>query len=156
MTTSGVKTVPDGAHSVNIYLYVKGAARAIDFYAQAFEAMETMARITDGSGRVGHAEIRIGDTTLMLADEHPEIGALGPQTIGGCPFSLMVYLPDVDGVVKRAVAAGAELVREVEDKFYGDRSGQIRDPFGFSWTISTHVEDVSEEEMQRRVKALSS
>jgi PhnB protein len=156
MTTKAVKAVPDGYQSVNVYLYIKGAARAIDFYAQAFGAVETMARITDGSGRVGHAEVRIGNTTVMLADEHPEIGALGPTTIGGCPFSLMAYVPDVDAVVKRAVTAGAQLVREVEDKFYGDRSGQIQDPFGFRWTISTHVEDVSEEEMQRRVKALSS
>ena len=156
MTTPGVKTVPDGAHTVNIYLCAKGAARAIDFYVAAFGAVETMARITDGSGRVGHAEIRIGDTAIMLADEHPEIGVLSPETIGGCPLSLTVYLPDADAVVKRAVAAGAELIRPVEDKFYGDRSGQIRDPFGFRWTISTHVEDVSEEEMQRRVKALSS
>jgi PhnB protein len=154
MTTRAVTAVPGGFHSVNVYLCARGAARALEFYASVFGAVETMARITDGSGRVGHAEFRIGDTTVMIADEHPEIGVLGPQTIGGCPFSLMVYVADVDAVVQRAVAAGAELIREVEDKFYGDRSGQIRDPFGFRWTISTHVEDVSEEELQRRVAAL--
>lgn len=132
------------------YLYVKGAARAIEFYASAFGARESYARITDGHGRVGHAEITIGSSTLYLADEHPEIGVVGPATLGGSHMSFVLDVPGVDDVVQRAVAAGGRLSRPVEDKFYGHRSGEITDPFGYRWTLSTKVEDVSEDEIQRR------
>lgn len=149
---ANVKPIPDGYHSVTPYLYIKGAARAIDFYKQAFGAVEVM-RLASPDGKVGHAEIKIGDSHVMLADEHPEMGARSPQSIGGSPVGLMVYLPDVDKVVDRAVKAGATLERPVEDKFYGDRTGGIVDPFGHRWYISTHIEDVPPEEMERRAAA---
>ena len=132
------------------YLCIKGAARAIEFYVKAFGARETYARITDGEGRVGHAEITIGGSTLFMADEHPEIGVISPATLGGSHMSFVINLPNVDDVVKQAVAAGGRLSRPVEDKFYGHRSGEITDPFGYRWTLSTKVEDVSEGEVQRR------
>ena len=132
------------------YLYIKGAAQAIDFYARAFGARETYARITDASGRVGHAQLTIGGSTLYLADEHPEIGAISPATLGGSHMSFVINLPNVDDVVKQAVAAGGRLSRPVENKFYGHRSGEITDPFGYRWTLSTKIEDLTEEEVQRR------
>ena len=132
------------------YLYIKGAAKAIDFYARAFGARETYARITDGDGRVGHAELTIGGSTLFLADEHPEIGVISPATLGGSHMSFVINVPDVDAMVARATAAGGRLSRPVEDKFYGHRSGEITDPFGYRWTLSTKVEDVSEDEILRR------
>ena len=132
------------------YLYIKGAARAIDFYTRAFGARESYARITDGEGRVGHAEITIGASTLMLADEHPEIGVVSPATLGGSHMSFFVAVPDVDDVVKRAVDAGGRLSRPVENKFYGHRAGEITDPFGYRWTVATKIEDVSEDEVRRR------
>lgn len=134
------------------YLYIKGAAEAIAFYTRAFGARETYARITDGSGRVGHAEITIGSSTLFMADEHPEIGAIGPVTLGGAHMSFVINVPNVDEVVRHAVAAGGRVSRPVEDKFYGHRSGEITDPFGYRWTLSTKVEDVSEGEVQQRWK----
>lgn len=146
-----VKPIPDGYHSVTPYLYIDGAARAIDFYKQAFGAVEVM-RLEAPGGKIGHAEIKIGDSHVMLADEFPEMGARGPHTIGGTAVGLMVYLPDVD-VVDRAVKAGATLERPVENKFYGDRTGGIIDPFGHRWYISTHVEDVPPEEMEKRAAA---
>ena len=149
---TNVKPVPDGYHSVTPYLYIKGAARAIDFYKQAFGAVEVM-RLASPDGKVGHAEIKIGDSHVMLADEFPEMGARSPQTIGGTPIGLMVYLADVDKVVDRAVKAGATLERPVEDKFYGDRMGGIVDPFGHRWYISTHIEDVPPAEMEKRAAA---
>jgi len=135
------------------YLYIKGAAQAIDFYTRAFGARESYARITDGDGRVGHAEITIGGSTLMLADEHPEIGVVSPATLGGSHMSFVINVPNVDDMVKRAVAAGGRLSRPVENKFYGHRSGEITDPFGYRWTLSTKIEDLSEEEVQKRAKA---
>lgn len=132
------------------YLCIKGAAKAIDFYKQAFGAKETFARITDATGRVGHAEIQIGGSTIMLADEHPEIGVVGPPTLGGSPVSFMVSVPDVEAMVGRAVAAGGTITRPVGDRFYGHRNGEITDPFGYRWTLSTRVEDLSEEEIHRR------
>jgi PhnB protein len=132
------------------YLCIKGAAKAIDFYKQAFGAKETFARITDATGRVGHAEIQIGGSTIMLADEHPEIGVVGPPTLGGSPVSFMVSVPDVDAMVGRAVAAGGTITRSVGNRFYGHRNGEITDPFGYRWTLSTRVEDLSEEEIHRR------
>lgn len=147
-----VKPIPDGYHSVTPYLYIDGAARAIDFYKQAFGAVEVM-RLEAPGGKIGHAEIKIGDSHVMLADEFPDMGASGPHTIGGTAVGLMVYLPDVDVVVDRAVKAGATLERPVENKFYGDRTGGIFDPFGHRWYIATHVEDVPPEEMEKRAAA---
>jgi PhnB protein len=143
-----VKPIPDGYHSVTPYLIVKDAVRALEFYKAAFGATELM-RMMQPDGRVGHAEIRIGDSPVMLADEFPEIGARGPETIGGTPVSLMIYVPDVDAVVARAVAAGAKLTRPVADQFYGDRNGIVSDPFGHTWFVATHVEDVTPDEMER-------
>jgi PhnB protein len=147
------KPVPEGYHSVTPYLIVDGAARAIEFYKLAFGASEIM-RMPGPKGRVMHAELKIGDSVIMLADE-PESGShKSAQTLGGSPVSLMVYLPDVDQVFSRAISAGAKETRPVQDQFYGDRSGNLIDPFGHVWTVSTHVEDVSPEEMQRRMEAL--
>jgi len=147
-----VKPIPDGYGSVTPYLIVNGAARAIEFYKQAFGATETF-RMEGPGGRVGHAEIKIGDSHVMLADEHPEMGARGPQTIGGSPISLVLYVEDVDATVSQAVEAGAKLTRPVKNQFYGDRTGGIEDPFGHAWYVATHVEDVSEEEMHKRAAA---
>jgi len=143
-----VKPVPEGYHTVTPYLIVNAGAKALDFYARAFGAIERL-RI-DAGGKIGHAEITIGDSCIMLADEHPEIGALGPTTVGGSPVSLHLYVEDVDAAVARAVAAGATLVRPVADQFYGDRVGGVADPFGHRWFIATHKEDLSPEELRRR------
>lgn len=144
-----VKPIPDGYHSVTPYLVVKDAARALDFYVRAFGAVELM-RMPQEDGRIGHAEIRIGDSRVMLADEFPEIGARSPESIGGSPVTIMLYVDDVDATVARAVSAGAKLTRPVADQFYGDRSGAVTDPFGHVWFVATHVEDVAPEEMERR------
>ena len=149
-----VKYIPEGYHTATPYLIVKGAARAIDFYKQVFGATELM-RFPGPGGAIGHAEIKIGDSPIMLADEAPQMGYRSPQSIGGTPVSLMLYVQDVDKVVDRAVRAGAKLERPVTDQFYGDRNGTIHDPFGHVWTISTHKEDVSPEEMQRRAAAMA-
>jgi PhnB protein len=148
-----VKPIPDGYHSVTPYLVVKGAARAIEFYGRAFGAVELF-RMAQGDGRIGHAELRVGDSRVMLADEFPEIGARSPETIGGSPVTLMLYVEDVDATVARAVAAGARLTRSVADQFYGDRNGGVTDPFGHVWFVATHVEDVPAEELERRRAAL--
>jgi PhnB protein len=144
-----VKPIPEGYHTLTPYLIVKGAAEALDFYAKALGATE-LNRLADPSGKVGHAEMKIGDSHFMLADEFPEMGAVGPQARQGHSVSFLVYLPDVDAAFARAVAAGGKLVRPVQDQFYGDRSGTLEDPFGHQWTLATHVEDVSPEEMERR------
>lgn len=146
-----VKPVPEGYHTVTPYLIIKGAAKAIDFYKQAFGAREQF-RVDGPDGRIGHAEIRIGDSIVMLSDEHPEIGARGPQSIGGTPVTLALYLENVDRVFQRAVDAGATVLRPVRNQFYGDRSGSVTDPFGHIWHIATHVEDVPPDEMERRAK----
>lgn len=148
-----VQPIPDGYHTATPYLIIDGAARAIDFYKQAFGATETM-RFGGPDGRIGHAEIRIGDSPIMLADEVPQMGYRSPQAYGGTPVSLMLYVDDVDAVFARAIAAGGKEVRAVQDQFYGDRSGSLVDPFGHVWTISTHKEDVAPEEMQRRMAAM--
>ena len=148
-----VKPIPEGYHSVTPYLIVKGAARALEFYAKAFGAT-LLFRMDDPDGRVGHAEIEVGDSRLMLADEFPEMGARSPQTVGGTPVGLVLYVEDVDATVARAVAAGAKVTRPVENKFYGDRMGEVTDPFGHRWFLGTHVEDVPPEEMRRRAAAL--
>ena len=132
------------------YLCIKGAAQAIDFYKRAFGARERSARITDSTGRVGHAEIEIGESTLMLADEHPELGFVSPQSLGGAHLQFFVSVPDVDAMVDRAVAAGGTLTRTVQNQFYGHRTGEITDPFGYRWTLATKVEEVSEAEVLRR------
>jgi PhnB protein len=147
-----VKPVPDGYHTVTPYLIVKDAAAAIDFYKKAFGATEEM-RMEMPGGKVGHAEIKIGDSRVMLADEFPEMGAKGPQSYGGTPVSLLLYVPDVDARFKQAIAAGGKETRPLKDQFYGDRSGTLTDPFGHTWTIASHVEDVPPAEMQTRMKA---
>jgi len=147
-----VKPIPEGYHSITPYLYIKGAASAIDYYKKAFGATELF-RMPGPDGKIGHAEIKIGDSPIMMADENAEIGALSPQTIGGTPMSIMIYVEDVDTVFNQAIAAGGEQIRPVADQFYGDRTGGLKDPFGFQWWIATHVEDVSPEEMEKRAKA---
>ena len=146
-----VKTIPEGYHSVTPHLIVRGAAEAIDFYRKAFGAVELF-RFPSPDGKIGHAEIKIGDSAIMMADEHPDMGYKGPLTIGGSPVSLMIYVEDVDTVFNQAVAAGATIKEALEDKFYGDRMGTVTDPFGHVWHISTHKEDVSMDEMQERMK----
>jgi PhnB protein len=148
-----VKAIPDGYHSVTPYLVIDGASRALDFYKRAFDAKEIM-RMPAPNDRVGHAEIKIGNSVVMLADEHPEMDARGPGHYGGSPVTLMVYVPDVDKQFKQALEAGATEIRPVADQFYGDRSGTLKDPFGHSWHLSTHKEDVSMEEMTRRMAAM--
>jgi len=147
-----VKAIPEQYHSVTPYLIVHDAAAALDFYKRAFGANEQL-RMPGPDGRIGHAEIRIGDSVIMLADEYPDMGARSPKTLGGSPVSLMIYVEDVDSVAKQAVAAGAKETRPVENKFYGDRSGSFEDPFGMEWHISTHVEDVPPDEMEKRAAA---
>jgi PhnB protein len=150
--TTKAKPIPDGYHTVTPYLYIRGAAAAIEFYKKAFGAVE-LYRFPGSDGKVGHAEIKIGDSPIMLADENVDMGAISPQTIGGTPFGIMLYVEDVDAVFNRAVAAGAEQIRAVADQFYGDRTGGLKDPFGFQWWIATHIEDVPHEEMEERAKA---
>jgi PhnB protein len=147
-----VKPIPDGYHAVTPYLIVQGADRAIEFYKKAFGA-EELTRMSEPSGRVAHAELRIGDSTVMLADEHPEIGALSPMRIGGSSVTMHLYVEDVDATVVQAVLAGAAVTRPVADQFYGDRNGQLVDPFGHVWYVATHKEDVSPEEIGRRAAA---
>ncbi len=146
------KPIPDGYSTATPYLIVKGAADAIEFYKRAFGATEQL-RMADPQGRVGHAEIKIGDSVIMLADEHPAMGYRGPRSLGGSSVSILLYLPDVDTVFERAIKAGARTARPVQNQFYGDRSGTLEDPFGHVWTIATHVEDVPPEELERRAQA---
>lgn len=148
-----VKPIPDGYHSITPYLIVDGAAKALEFYRQAFGAEETV-RMPMPGGRIGHAEMRIGSSTIMLADENPEMGARSPRHHQGSPVSLMLYVEDVDKVFARAVAAGGTVYRPLANQFYGDRSGGVTDPFGHKWYIATHIEDVSPEEMKRRMSQL--
>jgi PhnB protein len=145
-----VKPTPEGYASVTPYLHVRGAANAIEYYKKVFEATEIM-RMPGPGGKVMHAEIRIGNSMVMLADENPQMGALSPQSVGGTACGLYVYVENVDAVVQKAVDAGAKLLRPVEDQFYGDRSGTFTDPFGHRWSVGTHIEDVSPEEMQKRM-----
>lgn len=147
------KPIPDGYHSVTPYLIVSDAARAIDFYKEAFDAREEV-RMDAPSGKVMHAEVTIGDSHVMLADEMPDGGHRSPAAIGGTPVSIMLYVEDVDGIFDRAVGAGATVKRPVADQFYGDRTGTLEDPFGHVWSIATHKEDVSPEETKRRFEAM--
>ena len=146
---ASVKPIPDGYHSVTPYLYIKGAAKAIDFYKRAFGATERM-RMPGPNGTVGHAEIEIGDSVVMLADAPPTAA----DTSRGVTSSLLIYVKDVDATWKQALAAGASELQPLENKFYGDRMGMVRDPFGHEWSLGTHIEDVSPEEMERRMAAM--
>ena len=146
-----VKPIPDGYHSLTSYLIVHDAAAAIAFYTEAFGASERM-RMPGPDGKLAHAELLIGDSMLMLADEHPEMNARSPKTIGGSPMFLALYVEDCDAVFQRAIAAGAKEVRPLQDQFYGDRTGTIEDPFGFQWTIATHIEDLTDEQIAERAK----
>ena len=148
-----VKPVPDGYRSVTPYLFVGDAAAAIEFYKKVFGASERM-RMDWGGGKIGHAELEVGDSVIMLASEFPEMGVLSPKAVGGTPVSLLVYVENVDEVFARAIAEGAEEVRPVDNQFYGDRSGTFRDPGGHLWSVATHVEDVSSEELDRRTKEM--
>ena len=142
-----VKPIPDGYHAVQPYLILGNAAAAIDFYTKAFGAKERFRM--EHEGRISHAEIEIGDSCIMMADEHPAIGAYSPKHYGGSPVSLMIYVTDCDAVYKQALAAGAASNREPADQFYGDRMAGIDDPFGYKWYLATHVKDVSVEEMKQ-------
>jgi PhnB protein len=147
--SSSVRPIPEGYHSITPYLIVSDATGAIAFYKQAFGAAEVM-RMPAPDGKIGHAELRIGDSKIMLADEFPDMGARGPKAFGGSPVSLHLYVEDVDATAKRALAAGAKEVRPIKDQFYGDRLGTVEDPFGHHWHISTHKEDLSPDELKRR------
>ena len=147
-----VAPIPAGYHAVTPYLSIRGAAEALEFYKMAFGAKEIM-RMPGPDGKLGHAEISIGGSRIMLADEHPDIQALSPKTIGGSPVSIHLYVDDVDAAVERAVAAGAKLIRPVADQFYGDRVGGVEDPFGYRWFIATHKEDLTMDEIRRRAAA---
>jgi PhnB protein len=147
---ANVKPIPDGYPQVIPYLAVDGAAAAIDFYSNVFGATERM-RMPSPGDRIGHAELEIGDSLIMLADEHPEMGIRGPKAIGGTPVTISLYVDDVDGVFELAVKEGATATRQVENQFYGDRSGQFEDPFGHRWSVATHVEDVPPDEMEKRM-----
>ena len=149
-----VKPIPENYHRVTPYLVVDGAAEAIDFYSRVFGATEVM-RMPAPGNKIGHAEIKVGDSVVMLADAVAEMGHKSPKTLGGSPVSLLLYVEDTDTTVKRAVENGAKLSRPVEDQFYGDRMGTVEDPFGHVWHVATHVEDVSPEEMKRRMESMA-
>jgi PhnB protein len=148
------KPIPDGYHAVTPYLICRGAARAIEFYQRALGARE-LYRLAGPGDTVGHAELLIGDSHVMLADESPDGGWRSPQSVGGTPVTMVLYVEDVDAVFRKALEAGATALREVKDQFYGDRMGTLQDPFGHVWSIGTHVEDVAPEEMSRRAAAAS-
>ena len=147
-----VKPIPEGYHSVTPYLVIKGAADALEFYKTAFGATELFRM--EHEGKIGHAEIKIGDSPIMLADEHPDQGHVSPTTLGGSPVGIMIYVDDVDRIFNQALTAGAKEVKPLQDQFYGDRSGTLTDPFGHVWTVATHTEDVTPEEMDRRLANL--
>ena len=144
---------PDGYHTATPYLIVNDGGKAIEFYNDVFGASEVM-RIASPDGKIGHAEIQIGDSRLMMADEFPEMNALSPQTVGGTPVLICLYFENCDAVFEKAIAAGAKEVKPMMDQFYGDRSGTFVDPFGHQWTVATHIEDVSPEEVARRAAAM--
>jgi PhnB protein len=148
-----VKAVPAGHHTVTPYLAIRNGAEALAFYKKAFGATEIY-KLMMPDGRLGHAELRLGDSVVMLADEFPEFGGKAPQTLGGSPVSIHLYVEDVDSFFKKAVAAGAKERKPIEDQFYGDRTGQLEDPYGHLWWVATHKEDVAPEEMQKRVSSM--
>ena len=149
---SSVKPIPEGYHSITPYLCIKDAAKALDFYKEAFGAQELF-RMAQPDGKIGHAEIQIGDSRLMIADECPDMEFRSPQAYGGSPIGIHLYVEDVDATVNMALVAGAKLVKQVNDQFYGDRNGTVEDPFGHRWFISTHIEDLSQEEICSRLEA---
>lgn len=152
--SKSVKPIPDGFHTLTPYVIVKGCAEAIEFYKKAFGA-EELFRMPGPDGKtIGHAEIKIGDSIVMMSDECPEFGAQSPQTLKGTPVSFMVYVKDADTAFQRAVDAGAKVLRPLENQFYGDRTGTVSDPFGHTWSIGTHIEDVAPEELEKRAAAL--
>jgi PhnB protein len=146
---AGVNPIPDDYPQITPYLCVDGAGAAIEFYRSVFGASERM-RIPHPSGKIGHAELQIGDSMIMLADEFPEIGIRSPKSIGGTPVTFTIYVDDADSVFARAVAGGAESLRPVQDQFYGDRAGQFLDPFGHRWSVASRIEELSAEELARR------
>lgn len=147
-----VRPVPDGYHTVAPHLCIEGAAQALKFYKKAFGAKEELCLKMPG-GKIGHAEIQIGDSRIMLSDEFPDFGNRSPKAFGGTPVTIHLYVEDVDALAAKAVAAGAKVLIPVADQFYGDRSGRIQDPFGHVWIISTHIEDVTPKEVERRTVA---
>lgn len=150
-----IKPIPDGYHTLTPYLAVNGAAQAIDFYKRAFGAVERYRLAAPNGTAVWHAEIQIGDSIIMLADESPERGAPSPHSLNGSPCSFLLYVENVDAVFRRAVEAGATVAQPLENRFYGDRVGSLVDPFGHRWDLATHVEDVSPEEIRRRAMAMA-
>jgi PhnB protein len=155
VTSTSVKAIPDGMHTVTPHLICAGAAEAIAFYKKAFNAVET-SRLPGPTGRLMHASIRIGDSTIMLVDEMPEHGALGPKSLKGSPVAIHLYVQDVDAFAAQAVRAGARGTMTVSDMLLGDRDGQLEDPFGHRWSVATHVRDVSPAEMQKAMQAMCS
>jgi PhnB protein len=149
-----VKPIPDGYPQITPYLTIGGASAAIDYYGKVFGAKERL-RMAEPDGKIGHAELEIGDSLIMLSDEYPDRGIIGPRTIGGTPVTISIYVEDVDAIYDRAVQSGAKALRPVENQFYGDRSGQFEDPFGHRWSVATHVEDVSAEEMAKRAAQIT-
>ena len=147
-----VRPIPEGYHNVTPYLYVRGATAAIDFYKNVFGAAEIM-RMAGLDGRIMHAELKIGDSIVMLGDENLKMGMLSPQTVGGFSTGLHVYVENADAVVKKMVDSGAKVLRPIKNQFYGDRSASVLDPFGHMWSVATHIEDVSPEEMKKRMTA---
>lgn len=147
-----VKPIPDGYPRVTSYLTIDGAGDAIEFYKEIFGAEERL-RMPGPDGTIGHAEIQLGDSVIMMSDTFPEMGVIDPKKLGGSPITLSVYVEDVDATFGNAIKAGAKQLQPVEDKFYGDRSGAFEDPWGHRWNVMTHVEDVSPEEMQKRAAA---
>lgn len=148
-----VKPIPDGYHSLTPYLVIDGAAQALEYYKKAFGATELFRM--DHEGKIAHAEMKIGDSPFMLSDEHPEQGFSGPKTLGGSAVGLMIYVDDCDRVFQQAIDAGGEQQKPLQDQFYGDRSGTLKDPFGHIWTVATHKEDVSPEEIDKRLAAMA-
>jgi PhnB protein len=153
MATAQVKPIPDGMHSVTPHLICAGAADAIDFYKKAFNAIE-LTRLPGPGGKLMHGSIRIGDSTVMLSDEFPEMGGLGPKSLKGSPVTIHLYVEDVDTFAARAVAAGAKVTMPVADMFWGDRYGQLEDPFGHRWSVGTHVRDVTPDEIQQAMRGM--
>jgi PhnB protein len=151
---SDVKPIPDNYPRVTPYLYIDGAAEAIEYYGKVLGATER-GRMGGPDGKIGHAELEIGDSLIMLADEHPDMGALGPKKVGGTPMTIHVYVEDVDTAFERAIENGGKEIRAVQDQFYGDRSGMFEDPFGHSWNVASHVEDVPPDEMAKRAAAMA-
>jgi PhnB protein len=149
-----VNPVPEGHHTVSPYLVVNDGGAAIEFYKKAFGAQEAF-RMPGPDGKIMHAEVLIGDSPVMLSDEFPDLGARSPKTFNGSPVTMFLYVPDVDAWVAKAVQAGATIVMPVQNMFWGDRYGQVSDPFGHTWQIATHVEDVAPDEMEKRMRAMA-